>query len=75
MSNGLIVIDTKEGVSMYRLLALKASLRLELMGMKHSRVNVYTLVKREFGLKGNKQKVYDQFVALVEQKKKEYERK
>ena len=46
----------------YRLLALKHALKLEILGMKRSRgPSAYTIIKREFGFRGNKRKVLDQF--------------
>lgn len=64
---------TGNGITMYRLLALKGALHLETLGMKHSRGSVYAMVKREFNLKGNKQRVYTQFCELVEKAKGEYQ--
>ena len=63
-----IVIDTPEGIEAYRLLAIKGALKLETLGMKHSRGSVYAMVKRDYGFKGNKQKVYDQYVAMLIEK-------
>jgi len=64
--NDSIMIDTKEGIELYRLLALKYRLKMELSGMKFRDGSTYAMVKKEFGLKGNKQKVYDQFCAIIE---------
>ena len=47
---------------MYRLLALKGALSLECKGLKHSRGSVYALIKREFGLRGNKQRSVIRFL-------------
>lgn len=60
---------TGQSVQLYRLLALKHAMSLELKtGMKMSRgVNPFKIVKQEFGFKGNKQKIYDQLVAHIEQ--------
>jgi len=49
-------------VQKYRLIALRAALGLELSGMK-GRASAYAIIKREFGLKGSKTKVYEQFDA------------
>lgn len=57
----MIIADTPEKVNAFRLLALKGALKLEVLGMK-GRVNTYTTIKKEFGFKGNKQKVYDLYV-------------
>ena len=66
---GGIVIEGKESINLYRVMALEKMLKLELMGMKHSRGSVFAVVKSEYGLKGNKQKVYDQFKEIVEKAK------
>ena len=63
-----IVIDTPSGIEVFQLLRLKADLKLEMLGIKHSRGSVYAYIKRMYGLKGNKQKVYEQFVKLCEEK-------
>ena len=72
--NGLIVLDTPEDINMFRMLSLKGALGLEVKGMRISRGrSVYSIVKEEFGLKGNKQRVLEQFTAIVEQMKVQHE--
>ena len=63
---GGVAFVGKDAVSIFRLITIKHALKLETMGMKHSRGSVYAMVKREFNLHGNKQSVYDQFVTLSE---------
>jgi hypothetical protein len=65
---GAIVIDTPSGIEVFQLLRLKGALRLEMKGLKNSRGSVYAYIKRTYGLRGNKQKVYDAFVKLCEEK-------
>jgi len=67
--NGLIVLDTPEDINMFRMLSLKGALSLEVKGMKRRGRSVYSIVKEEFGLKGNKQRVLEQFTAIVEKMK------
>lgn len=51
----------------FRQYALLAALNLEILGMKKSRgPSAYFIIKQEFGLKGNKQKVYNQFKKILE---------
>tara|TARA_R110001599_G_scaffold68417_1_gene192746 strand:+ start:184 stop:411 length:228 start_codon:yes stop_codon:yes gene_type:complete len=51
-----------------RLLTMRAGLRLELKGLRMTRgVSCYALVKQETGLKGSKQKVYDQFEVMLKE--------
>ncbi len=68
--NGFVA--TGAGVSMVRLVALKSALKLETLGLGRRGRSVYSIVKQEFGLKGNKKAVYEQFCKLVEVKGKEY---
>ena len=61
-----MVITGKDNIALWRLLTLKAALKLEVAGMKHSQGSVYALVKREFGFKGSKQRVLEQLTAHIE---------
>ena len=55
-------INTPEQINMYRQRVLLKGLKLELIGMRMSRGRTcYSMIKQEYGLKGNKQSVYDQF--------------
>lgn len=68
MSGGFTV-EGKSNIEMFHLLQLKYALMLEIKGMHHSQGSVYAYVKRHFGFKGNKQRVLDQLVALIEERK------
>lgn len=48
-----------------RMLTLRAGLKLELVGLTRRGRSCYSIIKGEFGLKGNKQKVLDQFNELI----------
>lgn len=61
----MLVIDTPDGIRAYRLLALRAALGLEVKGMR-GRFSAYAIIKKEFGLKGTKAKVYELFEALLQ---------
>jgi hypothetical protein len=63
----MIIAKTSEQIQAVRLLSLKARMGLELKGIRF-RINTFPVVKREFGFKGNNQKVYDQFVAMLKEK-------
>ena len=58
-------MSTVTNPAAYRLLALKHALRLEVLGLRHSRGSAYATIKREFGLRGSKQAVSAAFDALV----------
>jgi hypothetical protein len=59
------LLTTPEEISGARLITLRGALKLELLGMKRRGRSAYSIIKEEFGLKGNKQKVYDQFDLIV----------
>jgi hypothetical protein len=56
---------TGAGIAMFRFRTLLSGLELEIIGLKLSRgPSSYSILKSELGLKGNKQKVYDQAKAI-----------
>lgn len=63
--NKPLIIDTPEGLHIYRLLALRAALKTEVRGIKMTRYSICKIVKDEFGIIGNKAKVLEQFDAYV----------
>ena len=59
------ILNTPQQIDMYRQRVLLKGLKLELIGMKLSRgQSCYSIIKKEYGLKGNKQSVFDQFKAI-----------
>ena len=67
MTEKTIVADTPEAIDRFRLVALKGALKMEVLGMTRRGQSVYSIVKQEFGFKGNKASVLKQ----LEQKIKE----
>ena len=65
VSTGDATVLTGDSILRYRERVLLSALKLECLGMKHRGPSVYSIVKREFNLKGSKQKVYDQFSAIL----------
>jgi len=66
---------TGDGISLYRLLALRSALSMEMKGLRMSRrFSAYATIKREFGLKGSREKVYQQFSQLVDEASAKVER-
>ena len=61
---------TGRNIDRFRLLVLKHGLMMEIKGMKKTRPSCYSVIKKEFNLKGNKQKVYDQFCELIKKEMK-----
>ena len=58
----------KKAVDLFRLMTLVRGLRMEILGMRLTSKGstCYAIAKREFGLKGSRQKVLDQLVPIVE---------
>jgi hypothetical protein len=67
-----IVIDTPEGINLFRLLSFRGRLKMEIAGMTCRGRSMYSIIKSEFNLKGNKARVLEQFERIVEEAK--YER-
>ena len=65
----MIALDTPEHIEMYRLLSLRSALKLECLGMKRRGQSVYSIVKAEYGLKGNKKSVLKQLEQIIEEVK------
>lgn len=60
------MIDTPEKIQGYRLIVLASALKLETKGLYASRGrSAYTIIKKEFGLKGSKERVLEQFENLL----------
>jgi hypothetical protein len=58
---------TGNQIGMYRLLVLRSGLALEAKGMKMSRgLSAMSILKKEFGFKGNRQKIAAQLQALID---------
>ena len=62
-----MILNTPSQIDAFRLLTLRGALRLEVMGMKRHGRSAYAIVKEEFDLKGNKQKVFDQFTEILQE--------
>lgn len=59
------VYDTPEAIDQFRMRALRGALKMEIFGMKRRGQSAYSIIKQEFGLKGNKQSVLEQFEKLI----------
>jgi|TARA_R110000822_G_scaffold308574_2_gene436682 hypothetical protein len=69
MSNEIAVM-TGEQVLNARLLTLKTGLKIETLGLRLTsrQRSCYSIIKEEFGLKGNKKRVLEQFENLLKLK-------
>ena len=61
------VITGKENIDAFRLRTLHKMLKLETLGMTRRGQSAYSIIKQETGLKGSKQKVYDQLTEILKQ--------
>lgn len=55
----------KTVIEQFRVKVLHSALGLEIKGMKRRGTSAYVIIKREFGLKGSRQKVYDQLGEII----------
>jgi len=61
-----MMLNTPDQIHQFRRLTLLRGLKLEAEGYQVKRPpSCYTVVKKEFGLKGNKAKVLEQFTKIV----------
>lgn len=60
-----IICNTPESINAFRLLTLRGALKLEVLGMKRRGPSALSIVKREFGFKGNAKSVSEQFAAFL----------
>ena len=59
-----VMTDQRE-MNSVRSLRLKAMLKMEIQGLKGRGRSAYSIIKREYDLQGNKQKVFDKFKQLM----------
>lgn len=64
-------VITGDKIPLFRMATLRTGLKLECLGMKKRGESCFSIIKREFGLKGNKNKVLEEFSAIYENAKKE----
>jgi len=62
------IVLTGEQIPLARLLAMKAALKMEIIGLTRSKGgSIYSLVKKELGIKGNKGNVLSQLEAHIDE--------
>ena len=75
MQNGIkvtpscTVFDGEAATRLFSMRAQMGALKLEMVGMKRRGASVYSIVKKQYGLTGNKQSVYDQLSAMFAEAK------
>jgi len=66
----------KDKMRFVQMCTVRSALGLELKGMHRSRSpSAYVIAKRDFGLQGSRQSVYDRLEAMIEEEHKDQERK
>jgi len=65
----MITLDTPEQIDMFRFLSLKSALKLECLGMNRRGQSAYSIIKAEYGFKGNKKSVLKQMEQIIEEVK------
>ena len=60
----IIIADTPQKIDLYRMNVLEKMLKLEMLGIKMNKggqPTAYSVIKKEYNLKGSRQNVYDTF--------------
>ena len=65
--NKTAVLDTPNAIDRFRVRTLRSALKLEILGMTRRGRSVYSIVKEEFGLTGNKKKVLEQLNTYIKE--------
>ena len=61
-----MIIDNPNHIELYRMIVQRQMLGLEIKGLKTKGRSAYSFIKEQYGLKGNKMKVYQQFTSMIE---------
>lgn len=61
---------TGDQITHYRKKVLLSALALEIGGMKRRGHTAYSIIKQETGLRGSRQKVYDQLKELIDEERR-----
>ena len=69
LSSGQVVLDKPHQIEMYRLIQLRMGLRMEAKGMRLTAKapTCLSIVKKEYGLKGNRAKVLAKFETFIDE--------
>lgn len=64
-----VIVGNK--IEVFHMKTQMKALELEIKGMKSRRGSIYAFIKSNYGLKGNKQKVLEQFKNLINSKEQQ----
>ena len=63
----MTIADTPQKIDLFQMLVLRSALKLEMKDIKMSRGRTaYSSIKQMFNIKGNRQKVLDQFNEIID---------
>ena len=65
----MIIADTTQKIELYQMHVLEKMLKLEMLGIKMNKggqPTAYSVIKKEYNLKGGRQKVWDTFKEIIE---------
>ena len=65
----MIIADTPQKIDLYRMHVLEKMLKLEMLGIKMTKYHqptAYSVIKKEYNLKGSRQKVHDTLKEIIE---------
>ena len=65
----MIIADTPQKIDLYRMNVLEKMLKLEMLGIKMNRggqPTAYSVIKKEYNLKGSRQKVLDKVNEIIQ---------
>ena len=60
------IIDNPEDIDLYSIMTKRSALVMEMKGMKRRGRSAYSIIKEEFGLKGSKERVFEQLTEIIE---------
>ena len=63
----MIILDTPEQIDMARFFILTSALKAECLGMGRKGQSVYSIIKQEYGFKGNKKSVLQQMEQIIKE--------
>lgn len=63
----MTMLDTPDQIEAFRLLSIRGRLKLEMRGIRF-RISTFGYVRREFGFKGTRQSVYNQYEAMLKER-------
>ena len=64
----MMIADTPQKIELYRMHVLEKMLKLEILGVKmtkYGQPTAYSAIKKEYNLKGSRQKVYDTMTEII----------